>query len=272
MGRGFQGKAMMVCIDKATAVKMFDKVRKHWQAGIEDRKQQLATVSGARAAQLRDEIAYMETTDMAVVVSQAQNEVGDMAEKGLDIKPHRKRMIDEGMEEKFKDADDPFRLVFVCAMWMTGFDVPNVSTIYMDKPLRNHTLMQTIARANRVYPDKECGTIVDYVGVFKNLNKALAIYGDPTGRSKGETGEGGDTPANPKSELVTLLRAALADAVAFCTGKGFDATKIPEAQGFQRVALLADAVEKIIVNDTSKKEFRTLASTVGRLLGIAVEP
>ena len=93
----------------------------------------------------------MTTTDMAVVVSQAQNEVADMAEKGLDIVPHRQRMVHEDMETKFKDSDDPFRLVFVCAMWMTGFDVPSCSTIYLDKPMRNHTLMQTIARANRVF-------------------------------------------------------------------------------------------------------------------------
>ncbi len=268
MGRGFQGKAMMVCIDKATAIKMYDKVRKHWQAAIDDRKQQLASVSGAKAEQLRDEIAYMETTDMAVVVSQAQNEVDDMRKKGLEIKPHRKRMVEEDMEEKFKEPDDPFRLVFVCAMWMTGFDVPNVSTIYMDKPLRNHTLMQTIARANRVYPDKECGTIVDYVGVFKNLNKALSIYGSPTGKSTSSgTGDDGDgeRPANPKSELVERLREAIAEAAAFCAGKGFELAKIPEAQGFQRVALLQDAVERLIVNDESKKQFRALAYDVSRL-------
>ena len=69
-------------------------------------------------------IDFMEETDMAVVVSQAQNEIDDMREKGLDIEPHRKRMVEEDLETKFKDADDPFRLVFVCAMWMTGFDVP----------------------------------------------------------------------------------------------------------------------------------------------------
>ena len=265
MGRGFPGKAMMVCIDKATAVKMHDKVRKHWQAAIADRQQKLATLSGAKADQLRDEIAYMEETDMAVVVSQAQNEVDDMKLKGLDIKPHRKRMVDEDMEEKFKDSDDPFRLVFVCAMWITGFDVPNISTIYMDKPLRSHTLMQTIARANRVFPDKECGTIVDYVGVFKNLNKALAIYGDPTGRSTTGGDEDGEHPANPKEALVERLRIAIADTAAFCAGKGFDLVKIPEAQGYDRVALIDDAVEQLLVNDESKKEFRSLASIVSRL-------
>src|SRR5207244_8982209 len=121
------------------------------------------------------------TTDMAVVVSQSQNEVADMKAKGLDIARHRKRIVQEDLDTRFKDPNDPFRLVFVCAMWMTGFDVPSCSTIYLDKPMRNHTLMQTIARANRVFREKTNGLIVDYAGVFRNLERALAIYGSGAG-------------------------------------------------------------------------------------------
>src|SRR5207248_9604130 len=88
----------------------------------------------------------------------------------------RRRMVTEDLAQKFKDPDDPFALVFVCAMWMTGFDVPSCSTIYIDKPMRNHTLMQTIARANRVFREKVNGLIVDYVGVLRDLQRALAIY------------------------------------------------------------------------------------------------
>ncbi len=100
---------------------------------------------------------------MAVVVSSGQNDYETMEKRGLDIKPHRERMKREALDDKFKDADDPLRIVFVCAMWLTGFDAPNVSTLYLDKPLKNHTLMQTIARANRVYPGKPCGQVVDYI-------------------------------------------------------------------------------------------------------------
>jgi len=82
----------------------------------------------------------MESTDMAVVVSQEQNEVKKFRDKGLAILPHRQRMVREQLDEKFKDPDNPLRIVFVCAMWMTGFDVPSLSTIYLDKPMRNHTL------------------------------------------------------------------------------------------------------------------------------------
>jgi len=85
---------------------------------------------------------------------------------GLDIEPHRKRMHESQspLDEKFKDTGDPLRLVFVCAMWLTGFDAPSCSTIYLDKLMRNHTLMQTISRANRVFPGKQSGVTVDYAG------------------------------------------------------------------------------------------------------------
>src|SRR5437879_1326890 len=140
----------------------------------------------------------MEETDLEGAVSQAQNEAADMAEQGLDITPHRRRMVTEDLETKFKEPGDPFRIVFVCAMWMTGFDVPSCSTIYLDKPMRNHTLMQTIARANRVFGDKTNGLIVDYVGVFRNLQRALAIYG--SGAAGAATP--GEMPVMPKTELI----------------------------------------------------------------------
>lgn len=177
VGRGLRAKAMMVCIDKATAVKMHDKVRAHWEGYIEELAANVATATEDERPILEAQIDLMKTTDMAVVVSQSQNEIKELADKGLDIRPHRKRMVEEDLDERFKDANDPLRLVFVCAMWITGFDVPSCSTIYLDKPMKNHTLMQTIARANRNFPGKEAGFIVDYVGVFRNLQKALAIYG-----------------------------------------------------------------------------------------------
>ena len=212
MGRGQRGKAMVVSIDKATALRMYDKVQKHWLRDLENLKDQLANASSEEERErLEEKISYMETTDMAVVVSQAQNEVEDMAKKGLDIRPHRERMMREDLETKFKDPDDPFRIVFVCAMWMTGFDVPSVNSIYLDKPMRNHTLMQTIARANRVFGDKQNGLIVDYVGVFRNLEKALAIYGSGVEGGAGE----GETPVKDKDKLLEALRKATEETKAF---------------------------------------------------------
>ena len=200
MGRGYRGKAMVISIDKATAVKMYDKVKKYWKEYRERLETALQnTPEDGERETLRAQIQYMEETDMAVVVSQSQNEIADLREKGVDILPHRKRMNDQDLDTKFKDPDDPFRIVFVCAMWMTGFDVPSCSTIYLDKPQRNHTLMQTIARANRVFGNKVNGLIVDYVGIFRDLERALAIYAEGTDAE-------GSSPIQNKSELVEQLR------------------------------------------------------------------
>ena len=169
VGRGQRSKAMMICIDKATAVRMHDKVTAHWDIYRGELEATLVTAKPEVRPVIEAQIELLKTTEMAVVVSQGQNEISELEAKGLDIRPHRKRMLEEDLDERFKAPEDPLRLVFVCAMWITGFDVPSCSTIYLDKPMKNHTLMQTIARANRNFPGKEAGFIVDYVGVFRNL-------------------------------------------------------------------------------------------------------
>jgi type I restriction enzyme R subunit len=137
--RGQRGKAMFIAIDKLTAAQMYQKVQAHWQREITHLKDELACArTGLKKQRLIEKIAYMEETDMAVVVSQAQNELELFKEKGIDFKPHRLRMVQQDMEKQFKDADNPFRLVFVCAMWITGFDVPSCNTIYLDKPMQPH--------------------------------------------------------------------------------------------------------------------------------------
>lgn len=277
MGRGQMDKAMVVCIDRFTAVKLYDKVQKYWKAYLGDLKGRLAVCSDEERPGLEAKIKYMEETDMAVVVSSSQNEEEDFKAKGLTIKPHRTRMAKEDLETKFKDADDPLRIVFVCAMWITGFDAPCVSTIYLDKPMRNHTLMQTIARANRVFGEKNNGLIVDYVGVFRDLQKALAIYGSAAGGGI----KPGETPVEAKDALIAALQAAIAEATQFCSERGVTLEPIIGAAGFQKVAFLDDAathlvdkkviaavddaVEKVIVNDDLKKKYMLLANNVVRL-------
>jgi type I restriction enzyme R subunit len=258
-GRGFQGKAMVISIDKATAVRMYDKVQKHWTAYLEKLRSDLACSPGN--SELMDKIHFMEETSMAVVVSQAQNEIEDFREKGLDILPHRKRMVKENLDEMFKDPNNPFRMVFVCAMWITGFDVPSCSTIYLDKPMKNHTLMQTIARANRVFPQKHDGLIVDYVGVFRDLQKALAIYGSSSGGGINE----GDTPIKDKDALIDELRKAVDKASEFCRQRDIDLARIQAAPPLEKVKLLDEAVEYILVSDESKKKFIALAVMVNKL-------
>jgi type I restriction enzyme R subunit len=259
IGRGFQGKAMVICIDKATAIRMYDKVRKHWMKKIKELSLQLRRAPEEEWPGIKENIKLLEETDMAVIVSPSQNEIHDMDQKGLDIRPHRKRMVEEDMETKFKDPADPFRLVFVCAMWLTGFDVPSCSTLYLDKPMRNHTLMQTIARANRVYRDKVSGLIVDYVGVFRNLEKALAIY--EAGGDKGE----GESPVQDKEALVAALKHAIGEARELCQKQGVQLQAIIEAQGFERISLLDDAVEALVASEEEKKHYLNCANNVDRL-------
>jgi len=259
MGRGHRGKAMVICIDKATAVRMYDKVQAHWKAYLDKLKASLHMAPEAEREMLTARIAEMEAMDMAVVVSQGQNEQEDLAAKGLDIVPHRRRMVTEDLDEKFKTPDDPLRLVFVCAMWITGFDVPSCSTLYLDKPMRNHSLMQTIARANRRYPGKQAGLIVDYVGVFRNLQKALAIYGSPT------AGEGGESPIKGKDKLLVFLKDLLTQLGSFCQERGVDCGKIKAAQGFEKVALLDDGVEALIAKEEDKSAFMAKVVTACRV-------
>ena len=264
LGRGFQGKAMVVSIDKATALRMHDKVRKYWdleqkRVEAELAKSQLPPDS---LDELRTRLDTIKTTEMALIVSPGQNEIEDMKKLGLDIAPHRKRMLEGHLDERFKKPEDPFRIVFVCAMWLTGFDAPNCSTIYLDKPMRNHTLMQTIARANRVFPGKHNGLIVDYSNVFASLERALAIYG-----SGGE----GDTPVRDKKELVEELKKALNEAVVFCRGHEVDIDAITKSVGMQRLGLIGDAVTNLISPDQLRKAFLSQAGLVAALYK-AVKP
>ena len=248
---------MVVCIDKQTAVRMYNKVKAAWAKHEAALKKLLAKGTPEEQDATLDTLNWMTGTDMAVVVSQAQNEVADFKAKGLDITPHRQRMVKEDLETKFKDPDDPFRLVFVCAMWMTGFDVPSCSTIYLDKPLRNHTLMQTIARANRVFGEKVNGLIVDYMGVFRDLQKALAIYAG--GGTGGGGGRGGPTPVERKSQLIAMLKKTIAEAVDFCKQRGVVVDAILQTKALKRVKALQNAREAILVSDDSKKQFLALA-------------
>ncbi len=278
LGRGFIGKAMVVSIDKATALKMYDKVRTHWKAELArvnkelgelvylPKEQRNASRTREREANLRQRLEVIKTTDMALIVSPAQNEIARMKELGLDIEPHRKRMYESQppLDEKFKDTQDPLRLVFVCAMWLTGFDAPSCSTVYLDKPMRNHTLMQTIARANRVFPGKHSGVIVDYANVFASLEKALAIYG---------AGKGGQNPVRDKQALVDELRQAVEDATAYCAAREVLLTEIEQLTdaSMDRLQRIDDAVNALISPEAVRRDFFAHERLVSTLLG-AVKP
>jgi type I restriction enzyme, R subunit len=244
---------------------MYDKVKKYWNYHLAILQAELETCDELDRPELEAKVRYMQETDMAVVISQGQNEIADMREKGPGHPAHRKRMVDEDLDTKFKDPDDPLRIVFVCAMWMTGFDVPSCSTIYLDKPMRNHTLMQTIARANRVWGEKVNGLIVDYIGVFRDLQKALAIYGSASGGGV----EPGELPVETKQALVEMLEAAIQETREFLSQHGVELDELhraaADATSFRGVAALQDAVDALVVNDDTKRAYLTLANTVDQL-------
>ncbi len=268
LGRGFVGKAMVVSIDKATALRMHDKAQKHWAAEMARVQKELSRYDLPQHEQavLRQRLEVLTTTDMAVIVSPGQNEIEQMKKLGIDIEPHRKRMNESqpGLDEKFKDTADPLRLVFVCAMWLTGFDAPSCSTVYLDKPMRNHTLMQTIARANRVFPGKHSGVIVDYANVFASLEKALAIYG---------AGKGGTNPVKDKAQLVAALREAIEAATVFCAGHGVDlaAMEALPLGSMDRLSAVENAIDALIGPDVVRRDFFGHEKFVGTLYR-AVKP
>ncbi|HMP61663.1 MAG TPA: type I restriction endonuclease subunit R [Phenylobacterium sp.] len=253
--RGYRGKAMFVAIDKATAVSMHDRVKAAVARLIAADEEKLKTAHEAEGAAIAERLLWMRELDMAVVVSQGQNEIDDLRQRGLDILPHRERMQRENLEAKFKDPDDPLRLVFVCAMWNTGFDVPSIGTVYLDKPMKNHTLMQTIARANRRAEGKTSGVIVDYVGVFNNLQKALAVYA-------GGGGPNGETPIKDKGALVATLEQALDAAGAFVQPLGIDVGAVLTVTDLERLKLINQAVEALVAPDERRREFLRLCAAV----------
>ena len=265
------GKAMFITIDKITAAKMHGLVMKHWQERITELEDELAIATDTEErSTLERRLAWMKETKVAVVVSEEQGEVGKFRNQGLDISPHRK-LIKEGfeaadgeridVESAFKKDDHPFRVAIVCAMWLTGFDVKSLSTLYLDKPLKAHTLMQAIARANRVHEGKDNGLIVDYCGVLKSLRSALATFAGHTGE---EDGGASEDPAKPQEELLEELREAIDMARSLLSAQNFRLEDIVDKSGFERNAAIVAAKEIINENDGTRKRFETVARAVSR--------
>ncbi len=268
------GKAMLVCIDKVTCVKMHGLIAPLWQSKIEDLVASLAAVSDEQEeAQLRRRIEWMRQTELAVIISEEQGEVDRFKQWDLDIKPHRK-LIKDGfeladgkridVETAFKKEEHPFRVAIVCSMWLTGFDVPSLSTLYLDKPLRAHTLMQAIARANRVNDGKNNGLVVDYCGILKNLRKALATFAGHRDRGRGNSGGDEREPAEPHEELLKSLDEAIGLVREFLAAAGAPLEEILEKTGFERNAAIVAAKEAANENDETRKRFELMCREVFR--------
>lgn len=263
------GKAMFVCIDKVTVVRMYNLIEKYWHESIRGIERSISKVPDEQQEiYLRRQLAWLKETIVAPIFSEEQGEVDRFRQWGLDVIPHRTLMkkgfeTSDGkridVETAFKRADHPFRVVIVCAMWLTGFDVPTLSTVYLDKPLKAHTLMQAIARANRVSEGKNNGLIVDYCGILRNLRQALATFavGAPG------LGDGIVTdPVKPEEELIAELAEAIDLTRVFLREYGFDLDDIHTTTGFAKTAAIVRAKEAINQNDETRKRFELLARTV----------
>ena len=255
------GKAMFVCYNKVTCVRMYNYVQKYWKQEIRQLElKQEKCDSMQEVQEMNRKINWMKETDMAVVVSQEQNEIQTFQQWDLDIKPHRERMEKEELDKKFKDDESPLRIVFVCAMWLTGFDVKTLSCLYIDKPMKAHTLMQTIARANRVAEGKTNGLVIDYIGIVKALRKALADY-----TSNPEGHEDGNDPTINKEELIKHVIEIIAAASDFLAEHDFDLEELIKAQNFAKLDLLKKAANEMCETLEIRKTYCTYASSLIKL-------
>ena len=256
------GKAMFVCLNKVTCVRMYDLVQKYWAQEIASLEETIKYSSQQEVQELSRKLKWMRETEMAVVISQEQNEIQTFKKWGLDILPHRAKMEKRELDKEFKDKNNPFRVVFVCAMWLTGFDVKCLSCLYLDKPLKAHTLMQTIARANRVAEGKSNGLIIDYIGIVKALRKALADYTANVG------GQGGTDPTIDKEKLIARIHEIISAATGFLHEHGFDLKSLVDARRgtFEQLSLIEDATNAMCESMETKKEYQTYASELARLM------
>ena len=257
------GKAMFVCLNKVTCVRMYDMVQKYWAEEIAALKGHIKQATQQEAQELERKLQWMMETEMAVVISQEQNEMQTFRKWNLDIQYHREKMEKRELDKEFKDSANPLRVVFVCAMWLTGFDVKCLSCLYLDKPLKAHTLMQTIARANRVAEGKSNGLIIDYIGIVKALRKALADY------TANVDGNSGTDPTVDKEKLIARILETIGAAEQFLNEHGFDLGQLISAAGFEKLALLQTAANAVSDTIEEKKTFQTYASELLRLMKYA---
>lgn len=257
------GKAMFVCVNKTTAVRMYNLAMKYWKVKTAEIEKALNTITSQQEYQeLERKLDWMKKTEMAVIISQEQNEVTQFEKWGLDIKPHRLKMEKREMDKEFKDPDNPFRIVFVCAMWLTGFDVKCLSNIYLDKPLKAHTLMQTIARANRVFEGKSNGLIIDYANVVKALRKALAEYTASKGGAVSD-------PTPDKEKLLARIFELMKEITDYMAQNSFDLASLVNSDGFAKLALVQSGANAMCTSEEIKKRFEIMARELFKLFKYA---
>jgi type I restriction enzyme R subunit len=226
------GKAMVVCMSRRICVDLYRELialRPAWQDEDDDKGALKVVMTGS-------------------------------ASDRLDWQQHiRTKARREALANRFRDADDPFKIVIVRDMWLTGFDAPSLHTMYVDKPMRGHGLMQAIARVNRVFKDKPGGLVVDYLGLADELKQALATYTE-----SGGTGE----TAIPQEEAVALMQ----EKYEICRGlfHGFDWALATTGTPQQRLSLLKEAQEHILALEDGKARLLRAVTDLSHAFALAV--
>lgn len=259
------GKAMVVSVNKIAAYRTWKAVEEEWQAYTDELDAKLqnpkktARMSAERLQELSDKVAWMKETRMELVISQEPSDIDYFKKFNIDIKPYKAHIRHLELEKDFKKAKNPFRVAFVCAMWLTGFDVPSLGTLYLDKPLKAHTLMQAIARANRVFEGKHNGVIIDYVGLIEYLGRALADF---TGVA---TGGESSNPLPKTEELLKHYEETIEAEHELLAENGFKLKDLVEASDDTRAAKLLEAANSVAMPDKVARAFITVAQRMDEI-------
>jgi len=228
----FAGKGLVVCMSRAIAAALYEKIirlRPGWHDG--------------------------DLTKGAVkVVMTANSDDGPALAKFHTNKEQRRSLAD-----RMKDPKDALQLAIVCDMWLTGFDVPCLHTLYLDKPMKGHTLMQAIARVNRVYGDKPGGLIVDYLGIAADLKKALAFYGESGGRGE---------PARTQEQAVEIMLEKLEVISAMFHDFPYDGYFGEDTS--RKLAIILEAEEFILGLDDGKKRYMDAVAALSAAFSLAI--
>jgi len=226
-----EGKGLIVCMSRRICVELYNaivRLRPQWH-NSDDEKGFIKVVMTGSAS--------------------------DLAEWQQHIRNKERR---EKLGGRFKDSEDPLKLVIVRDMWLTGFDVPCLHTMYLDKPMRGHGLMQAIARVNRVFKDKPGGLVVDYLGLAHELKQALAEYSE---RDRGQAGIPKDVAVSLLLEKYEVVKAML---------HGFDYSRFFKGPAQERVRVVPAAMEHILTQDDGKSRYMTAVSDLSKAFALAV--
>ena len=228
----FAGKGMVVCMSREIAARLYTAIVRLRPAWHDDDR----------------------TKGKIKLVMTANSDDGPELAKFHNSKQQRKALAD-----RMRDPDDELQFAVVCDMWLTGFDVPSLHTMYLDKPIKGHSLMQAIARVNRVYSDKPGGLVVDYLGVAADLKKALAFYGDSGGR--------GD-PAKTQEQAVEIMheKLELVDSIMH----GFDYREYFSADTSRKLSIILEAEEFILGLDDGKKRFLDAVAALSAAFALSI--